>query len=43
MGIPEVYFAVISDRAEFREYVMLYRLGTGWARSQACRASFAAP
>ena len=30
MGIPGVYFAVISDRAEFREFQLLYGLGLGW-------------
>ena len=30
MGIPGVYFAVISDRAEFREIQPLYGLGSGW-------------
>ena len=29
MGIPGVYFAVISDRAEFREFQLLYGLAVG--------------
>ena len=31
MGIPKVYFAVISDRAEFREYQVLH--GIQWAKA----------
>ena len=38
IGIPGVYFAVISDRAEFREFQLLY--GIGWGKAANLQGQF---
>ena len=38
MGIPGVYFAAISDRAEFREFQLLY--GIGWGKAANLQGQF---